>query len=279
MRFPIISFTTDFGLRDPYVAEMKAVIMRISPGAEIIDISHEIDKYDVTMAAFTLACAAPFFPRGTIHVAVVDPSVGTRRRPIIIQTSNGYYVGPDNGILTLATRNDGGARNVHHIANSRFMLTKVSNTFHGRDIFAPAAAHLANGTPLTEFGPKIGEICDLTLALVTKKPGALVCEVIHIDDFGNIITNLQSKDIKITRQKPAINIEVKGTHLSLKLCETYTEVPPHKPLALFGSHSFLEISMNQDSAARTYKVKTGDRIGIQLDKKNNRLVKGEKKRV
>lgn len=267
---PIISLTTDFGLRDPYVAEMKAVILRICAEARIVDISHEIKKYDVGMGAFALACAAPYFPEGTFHVAVVDPGVGTERQPIIIQTPKGYYVGPDNGVLALAARNDGGPESIHKIANPKLILPKVSSTFHGRDIFAPAAAHLANGTPPAEFGPKISKINNPAFAQVTKEREALVGEVIHTDDFGNIITNLQPKDIQITGTQPTINIKIKNTKLSLKLCETYTEVPPHKPLALIGSHNFLEISLNQDNAAKTYKTKTGDKITIQLPKKTDK---------
>jgi len=270
MLHPIISLTTDFGLRDPYVAEMKAVILRICAEARIVDISHEISKYDVRMGAFALACAAPYFPEGTFHVGVVDPGVGTERQPIIIQTPKGYYVGPDNGVLTLAARNDGGPESIHKIANPKLILPQVSSTFHGRDIFAPAAAHLANGTSPAEFGPKISKINKPAFAQVAREREALVGEVIHTDDFGNIITNLQPKDIQITRTQSTINIKIKNTRLGLKLCKTYGEVPQHKPLALIGSHNFLEISLNQDNAAKTYKTKTGDKIIVQLPQKTGK---------
>jgi len=268
---PIISLTTDFGLRDPYVAEMKAVILRICAEARIVDISHEIKKYDVTMGAFALACAAPYFPEGTFHVAVVDPGVGTERQPIIIQTSKCYYVGPDNGVLALAARNDGGPESIHKIANPKLILPQVSSTFHGRDIFAPAAAQMANGIPPAEFGPKISRISNAAFPRVVKRRGTLVGEVIHTDEFGNIITNLQSKDIQIIRTQSSINIKVKNTQLRLKLCETYAEVPKHRPLALIGSHNFLEISLNQGNAARAYKVKTGDKIAVQLAERTGRI--------
>jgi S-adenosylmethionine hydrolase len=267
---PIISLTTDFGLRDPYVAEMKAIILRICAEARIVDISHEISKYDVRMGAFALACAAPYFPEGTFHVGVVDPGVGTERQPIIIQTPKGYYIGPDNGILALAARNDGGPESIHKIANPKLILPQVSSTFHGRDIFAPAAAHLANATSPAEFGPKISKINKPAFAEVAREREALVGEVIHTDEFGNIITNLQPKDIQITRTQPTINIKIKNMQLSLKLCKTYGEVPQHKPLALIGSHNLLEISLNQDNAAKTYKTKTGDRIIVQLPKRQAR---------
>jgi S-adenosylmethionine hydrolase len=196
--------------------------------------------------------------------------VGTERQPIIIQTPKGYYVGPDNGVLALAARNDGGPESIHKIANPKLILPKVSSTFHGRDIFAPAVAHLANGTPPAEFGPKISKINNSAFAQVVREREALVGEVIHTDDFGNIITNLQPKDIQITRTQPTINIKIRNTQLSLKLCETYTEVPSHKPLALIGSHNFLEISLNQDNAAKAYETKTGDKITIQLIKKTDK---------
>lgn len=276
---PIISLTTDFGLRDPYVAEMKAVILRICTEARIVDISHEIKKYDVGMGAFALACAVPYFPEGTVHVAVVDPGVGSDRQPIIIQTPKGYYVGPDNGVLALAARNDGGPESIHKIANPKLILPQVSRTFHRREIFAPVAAHLANGTPSAEFGPRISKINNPAFARAAKKGGALVGEVIYTDDFGNIITNLNPKDIQIARTQPTINIKIKKAQLSLKLCKTYTEVPPHKPLALIGSHNFLEISLNQDNAAKTYKTKTGDKITIQLPQKTGKAKRARKKSI
>jgi S-adenosylmethionine hydrolase len=266
---PIISLTTDFGLRDPYVAEMKAVIFGICPEANIVDISHEIAEYDVRMSAFALASAAPYFPEGAIHVAVVDPGVGTERQPIIIQTSKGYYVGPDNGVLALAANNESGPKSIHRITNRKLMLPHVSNTFHGRDIFAPAAAHLANGTSPSVLGPKTTKTAAPTFARVTKRQGALVGEVIHIDTFGNIITNYQPKHLKLIQSKPQINIKIGNTQLRLKLCKTYTEAQPHKPLALIGSHNFLEISLNQDNAAKTYKTKTGDKTTIQLSQRTN----------
>jgi hypothetical protein len=149
---PTVTLTSDFGLKDSYVAEMKAVILGISPSANIIDVSHDIEKFDVRMAAYALACAAPYFPKGTVHVVVVDPGVGTRRRSLLVQTQTAFYVGPDNGILALATNNQG-IEHIFEITNPKFMLTRISNTFHGRDIFAPVAAHLANGTQPKEFGP------------------------------------------------------------------------------------------------------------------------------
>jgi S-adenosylmethionine hydrolase len=258
---PIITLTTDFGLKDPYVAEMKAVILAIKPNVTIIDITHNIEKFNIRMAAYGLACAAQYFPKGTIHVAVVDPGVGTKRRPIIIQTKNGYYIGPDNGVLILAARNHG-IEHIYEISNRKFMLPRVSSTFHGRDIFAPASAHLANGVPPSEFGPEIREIEVPEFSKIVKKKDLIVGEVIHIDDFGNIITNFGEKEVESLGLKDMINVKLKEAELKLKLCKAYAEVEFQEPLAIIGSHGFLEISVNQGNAARQFNVRVGDKVTL-----------------
>ena len=150
----MITLTSDFGLKDPYVAEMKGVILTINPNATIIDITHDVEKFDIRMGAFMLASAAPYFSKGTVHLAVVDPGVGTERRAILVQTKQGFFVGPDNGVLMLAAKNQG-IEHTYELSNPKFMLPKVSATFHGRDIFAPAAAYLDIGVKPAEFGPEI----------------------------------------------------------------------------------------------------------------------------
>jgi S-adenosylmethionine hydrolase len=259
----IVTLTTDFGLRDPYVAEMKAAILSLCPNAVIVDITHEIEKFSIRMGAYVLASAAPYFPKGTIHVAVVDPGVGTRRRSILIQTQRGFFVGPDNGLLILAAEHQG-TTSVHEITNTRLMLPQVSSTFHGRDIFAPAAAHLANQVHSAEFGPEIHDVTKPEFAKVTLTKGTLVGEVLHVDNFGNIITNLSKKEIAHIHAKDAIAIELPNYKLKLKLCKAYGEAKPQEPLALIGSHNYLEIAMNQGNAATEFKTKPGDRIKISL---------------
>jgi S-adenosylmethionine hydrolase len=258
---PVITLTTDFGLRDPYVAEMKGVILGISPDAMIVDLTHEIEKFDVKMAAYMLACATPYFPEGTVHVAVVDPQVGTRRRPLLIQTPKSFYVGPDNGILALAA-NMQGIEHVFEITNRKLMLPNISNTFHGRDIFAPAAAHLANGTRPTEFGPELRRISTPEFAKTSRKKGMLLGEVLHVDGFGNIITNFTEKDLGSMNMKENVDIKLKTSRLSLRLCKAYAEVEKQQPLAIIGSHNFLEISVNQGNAANAFKMKRGDRLTL-----------------
>jgi len=250
----IITLTTDFGLKDPYVAEMKAVILGICPNVTIVDVSHEIEKFNIRMGAYVLASAASFFPKGTIHVAVIDPSVGTKRRPILIETTKTFFIGPDNGVLALAAQAQS-IRHAYKISNSKFMLPKVSSTFHGRDIFAPAAAHLANGTPPVEFGPEIHDVAMPEFAKINKRKNGLVGEVIHIDSFGNIITNIGEKELASMNIKNTINVKLENKRMKLKFCKTYADAKPQKPLAIIGSHNFLEISINQGNAAKTLKTK------------------------
>ena len=257
----MITLTTDFGLKDSYVVEMKAVILSICPNAVIIDITHEIAKFNIRMGAYVLASAVPYFPAGSIHVAVVDPGVGTRRRPIVIQTKQSFFVGPDNGLLVLAADKQG-IICIHELANPRLMLPKISHTFHGRDVFAPAAAHLMSGVKPEEFGPEIREAAKPDFAKVTRRNDVLVGEVLHVDGFGNIITNINEKEVRQSREKGELSVELAGCKLKLKLCKAYGETKPHEPLALIGSHSFLEISINQGNAAKRFKAKPGDIVTI-----------------
>jgi S-adenosylmethionine hydrolase len=257
----IIALTTDFGLKDPYAAEMKAVILSISPKTRIVDITHKIEKFNIRMGAYTLAAACPYFPKGTIHVAVIDPGVGTKRKAILIQTRNSYFIGPDNGVLALVAKSQG-IKHIYKIENPKFMLPRISNTFHGRDIFAPAAAYLANGISPSEFGPEMRKIVTPKFAKITKTKTTLTGEIIHIDSFGNIITNLREEDCEIMGMKNTVNLELKDTRLKLRLCKAYSEVKAQQPLAIIGSHNFLEISINQGNAAETFQTRVGDKVRL-----------------
>ena len=257
----IVTLTTDFGLKDSYVAEMKAAILTICPNAAIVDVTHGVEKFNVRAGAFMLATAAPYFPRGTVHVAVVDPSVGTPRRPIIVETEQSFFVGPDNGLLVLAAEAQG-IKQIRHIESRRLMLLHVSNTFHGRDIFAPAAAHLANGVPVEDFGPQITDLVKPEFTNVTRNKDVLAGEVLHVDDFGNIITNIHAKDIAAFRGG-IVQVEfAHQTPYHMKVSTTYADAKPQEPLALIGSHSYLEIALNQGNAAAKFSAKAGDKITI-----------------
>jgi S-adenosylmethionine hydrolase len=194
-------------------------------------------------------------------VAVVDPGVGTRRQPILVQTKHSYFVGPDNGVLALAARNEQ-IKHVHKLTNRKLMLTEVANTFHGRDIFAPVAAHLANRTQPAEFGPEIDKIATPRFAKIVRRRNMLIGEVIHVDDFGNIITNFGEKELELMEIHHTVNVKLGNAKLALKLCRTYSEVQLHKPLALIGSHNLLEISINQGNAAETFKAESGSKVTL-----------------
>ena len=259
----LITLTTDFGLKDPYVAEMKGTILSICPEVSIVDITHEIAKFNIRMGAYVLASAASYFPKGTIHVAVVDPGVGTLRRPILIQTQSGFFVGPDNGLLILAAENQG-ITCIQEITNPDFMLPRVSSTFHGRDLFAPVAAHLAKSVPASEFGPQIRDAMKPDFTKVAVRKNVLVGEVLHVDDFGNIITNISEKEAVLLGSVGAISVELSGQRLSLKFCKAYGEVKPKEPLILLGSRNYLEIAVNQGNAARKFKARPEKRVKLSL---------------
>jgi S-adenosyl-L-methionine hydrolase (adenosine-forming) len=254
----MITLTTDFGLKDPYVAEIKGAILTINPKATIVDLSHGVNKFDIRVGAFMLASATPYFPENTVHLAVIDPGVGTERRAIVVQTKRGFFVGPDNGVLVLAAQAEG-IEQVCQLTNPKFMLPHVSNTFHGRDIFAPAAAYLDQGVEAREFGAEITDAVNPKFTAVEHKGDVLVGEVLHVDAFGNATTNIGQKEVPQAKEA-----KVSLHHVSLKvpLAKTYAQVKPQEPTALIGSHGFLELALNQGSFAEKYRVNAGDRIEV-----------------
>jgi len=260
---PIITLLSDFGLKDSYVAQMKAVILSICPNATIVDISHQVKRHNLRMGAFMLASAAPYFPDGTTHVAVIDPGVGGKRRPILIETNRSFYVGPDNGLLLLAAKSDE-IKKVYHIVERRFMAEQISATFHGRDIFAPVAAHIANGVEPSRIGRVITDFVVPDYSEVKIERGAADCEVVHVDGFGNVVTNLHSKDLGKTaiRYGSLFKLKYKGKSVGLKLCRTYSDVRVGALLGLIGSHGFLEIAVNQGSAAERLEVSQGSKLKL-----------------
>jgi len=255
----MISLTTDFGLKDPYVAEMKGIILTINSNAALIDVTHSVDKFSVRMGAFVLMSAASYFPRGTTHLAIVDPGVGTERRAIVVQTERDFFVGPDNGVLILAAQSQG-IEQIYEITNPKFMLPKVSSTFQGRDIFAPAAAHLDMDVEPSEFGAKITDAVTPQFNTVERKNSYLIGEVLHVDGFGNIITNINEHELT---QSKNVNMKLPKATLEVVLGKTYAETKPQQPLALVGSHGFLEIALNRGNAAEKFHVKTGDKIEVR----------------
>jgi hypothetical protein len=258
----MITLTSDFGLKDPYVAEMKGIILTINSKTILVDITHQIEKFNVRAAAFALASAAPYFPDGTVHMAIVDPSVGTDRRSIIIKTKKDYFVGPDNGILILASRNQT-IQHIYKLTNPKYMLPKVSETFHGRDIFAPAAAYLDGGVNPEDFGPEIDDPVTPKFAKVKISEGSLTGEILDVDGFGNLITNINKKDAAGMEGK-TLNIELACATLKIPFGKTYASAKPREPILLIGSHGFLELALNQASAAEKFHEKAGDKIKVSV---------------
>jgi hypothetical protein len=258
---PTIAILTDFGLRDYYVSAMKAVIISICPKVRIVDICHNVEKFNVREGAFILASVSNYFPKGTIFLAVVDPGVGTKRRAIVIESERAYYVGPDNGLLLLASLRDG-IKAVYEITNKNLMLPRISRTFHGRDIFAPVAAYLALGIEPAEVGPRINDYLVPTFAVSSMKKGMIKGEILHVNGFGNIVTNISTVDLEKAGIKEGMQIRlaVGRKKLDVKICKAYGEVPRGEFLAIIGSTDNLEISINQGNAAKFLGVKAGDNV-------------------
>ncbi len=261
---PVVSLLSDFGLLDPFVAEMKAVIFSICPEARIIDITHQVGKFNVRMGAFLLASAAPYFPEGTVHVAVVDPRVGSERRSIVVETKRAAYLGPDNGLLIPAARRDG-ILHVYELTNRSLMREMVSATFHGRDVFAPAAAHIARGTLPKNCGPEISDYITPTYAEPKFDGKAVTCEVLHVDGFGNVVTNLASHHLPRSGLKlgDRVSLRVGRRRLHARFVRTYSDLKAGELGFLVGGHGFLEIACRESSAAERLRARTGISVKVQ----------------
>ena len=246
---PIVTLTTDFGGSDYYVGAMKGVILGITPDAQLVDISHQIPPQDVLAAAFVLRHAAREFPPGTVHLAVVDPGVGTRRRPLALQSSGHLWVGPDNGLFSFVL--DRADSRVHEIARPDLGRSDLSSTFHGRDLFAPLAAHLCRGLDLADVGPPVADPVRLAESAPCKSADRIAGHIVHIDGFGNLVSNIAAADIALWGAALRIRL---GGHVLMELCRTYGDVEPGALLALIGSAGLLEIAVNGGNAARQLGV-------------------------
>lgn len=233
-------------MQDHYVGSMKGVILGINNEAKIVDITHELPKYDRFKAAFTVQNYYKYFPNDSIHVVVVDPGVGTERRPIVIQTEHGTFIGPDNGVFSFILEQDEES-NVLEITNSEYMLESVSNTFHGRDIFAPVAAHVSLGTDISNMGERVKSPVLLDINKPVVNDNEIVGEVVYADSFGNLTTNIDSYMIGSFKE---ILVD---EHIIDTVANSYQDVEKGKLLAIIGSSGFLEISVNQGNAADLIK--------------------------
>ena len=295
----VMTLLTDFGNQDAYVGVMKGVITGINPLANIIDICHNIPPQDVFNAAYLLYTSYKYFPRGTIHVAVVDPGVGTERNIVCVKTKDYFFLVPDNGLLSFIVQEEK-PKLIVRLTNDRYFLPSPSNTFHGRDIFAPAAAYLSLGVKPLQLGIKINQLEKLDIPKpVRKKTGQVEGQIIYIDHFGNLITNIKEEHMlnrergsgiriqkleargqkleirskkpgafeKISKEKILLKYDTMETTIGKKkimgLNKTYTDVKAGEPIALIGSAGFFEVSINQGNAQRYFKVDKGSKIIIK----------------
>ncbi len=252
----VITLTTDFGYSDWFVGAMKGAILSICPQATIIDISHGIPAGDIISGAFVIKEACSFYPPGTVHVGVVDPGVGGERAALAVRTRRHLFVGPDNGLMSLAC-NDDAIVEIVSIENSDFMLREVSTTFHGRDIFAPAAAHLANGVPVDALGRRVEAMRELDVGRVRCEGRTTEGCVIYIDHFGNLITNIPKDAIGSGKTEVRVRDSVVPG-----LFTSYSSVGEGEALALIGSSGYLEISVNRGSAKDCFGVEIGGIIKV-----------------
>ena len=261
---PVITLTTDFGWQDPYVGIMKGVILSIAPAAAVIDLTHGISSHDIMEAALVLESSCRYFPRGSIHVVVVDPGVGTERRPLLAITSRSSFVGPDNGVLYPVLSQERPFR-IFHLTDQRYFLHPASSTFHGRDIFAPVAAWLFGGTLPTQMGEEVTSIVELSIPEVRPVAGNLwMARVLRVDKFGNLITNVGRSEFgAILGPRTLFQIRF-GQHTITRLRESYGAAPRGEVFAIWGSSGRLEISSNQASAANLIGAREDQEFTIEI---------------
>jgi S-adenosylmethionine hydrolase len=250
----LITLLTDFGLCDGYVGIMKGVILGIAPTVQLVDLAHEVRAQDVPGAALILRSAVPYFPPGSVHLAVVDPGVGSSRAPIAVATDRAYFVGPDNGLLAPAVAVLGGAHGVWRIDSVASPLGAVSQTFHGRDVFAPAAAQLAAGLAPEKIGAPLGSLQQLALPDPRRHTNGVDGEVIYVDRFGNLITNISAADLAAFASRP-VSVSIGGVH-DMAMVRAYSDAALHDPLAIINSWGLLEVAVREGNAAQLLK---GDR--------------------
>ena len=260
---PIVTLTTDFGLNDHFVGAMKGVILNIAPDAEIVDINHSVQAFDVLDGALTIAQSYSYFPSGTIHVVVVDPGVGTARRPILLSTEKHYFVAPDNGVLSMICAREERIR-VRHITMEHYFLQPVSSTFHGRDVFSPVAGWLAKGVDGAKFGEEISDYVRFN----APKPKAVDATtfrgvILKVDRFGNLITNFTPQDVPALFQAtpPAFKIVV-GKREITEVHQNYSEGEPNELFGILGSMGYLEIAANRAAASQLAGIGKGTEVSV-----------------
>jgi len=261
---PIITLTTDYGSSDHLVGAIKGVILKINPDAKVVDICHNVMPYDILDGALTIAHAYSYFPPRTIHLVVVDPGVGTERRPILVSADQHYFVAPDNGVLSMVYEKEPRIT-IRHVTSEHYFLNPVSNTFHGRDVFAPVAAWLSKNWQTASFGDEITDYVRFSIPKPKLSGQELKGVVLRIDNFGNLITNLTPEDwAQIVQPGGKFKI-VLGNKEIRQLAQNYAHGAPRDAFAIVGSSGFLEISVNKGSAARTLGVQRGAEVTVQSE--------------
>ena len=256
----IITLTTDFGTRDPFVGIMKGVILAIHPTVHLVDLTHEIALHDILEGALALEAAAPFFPPGTVHLAVVDPGVGTERRALALAAGGWQFVGPDNGLFTFLLAEPGWS--AVSLENPAYALPVISRTFHGRDRFAPAAAHLSRGVPFDSLGPPITDPARIRWPAARREGEWLVGEVIHVDRFGNLVTSVRAEEVELLGPPDAVSVEVAGRRIP-GLSRSYADCAPGEPGAIVGSSGRLEIFLREAGARAALSVERGAPVRLR----------------
>jgi S-adenosylmethionine hydrolase len=265
MATPLITFSSDFGTREHYVGAVKGVLLSTNPDVQIVDLFHDVPSHDILAGAFSVAGSCPLFPSGTIHLVVVDPGVGSSRRGLIASTEKHLYVAPDNGVLSLIFEREPVSR-VVSIEAEHYYRQPVSSTFHGRDIFAPVAAWLSRGVDLTKFGPEITDHRRLSLPPLRRlETGGLQGLVLHIDKFGNVITNFRAADLKsLPAMDRPFRLQV-GDLVIEDFVKCYEESPEGRPFLILGSGGYLEVAALKQSAGQILNVRRGSRLVLLFE--------------
>jgi len=261
----IITLLTDFGTEDSYVGAMKGIILSLHPGVTIVDISHNVPPQDVTSGSFVLSHAAPFFPKGTVHMAVVDPGVGGKRKPILIETEKYFFVGPDNGIFDMALQREK-VKQIILLTNKKYFLGYVSPTFHGRDKFAPVSAYLSLGVDPSLFGKRTQSINKLEFKQPPIHNGKITGQIIHIDRFGNLITNIDEGLLRRVFKNKAFQTEV-GHIIIKKLVPSYAYAKDGDVACLIGGCGLLEIAVKNKTASKALMITRGTRVEVSSNYK------------
>lgn len=255
MKQPIVTLLTDFGTQDTYVGSMKGVILSICPQAQMADLTHAVPPQNITTGAFLLKTAMGCFPKGTVHLTVIDPGVGSSRKAVAIKSRGHYFVGPDNGLFAAALR-DWGFEAAVELTEKKYHLSKPSQTFHGRDIFAPVAAHLAKGVLFSKLGKSLNELVPGTLPLPRPIQNGFEGEVLWIDHFGNLVTNFGNRTLSVP-----FRLKI-GKRIIAQVGRHYAQAKKGELVVLGGSSGYLEVSVNQGRADKVLKAKISDKVNL-----------------